>query len=715
MPWARIIRASVFSFLLCLFLCTRVVVGFHPFRARLVSREPISPVDNVVRIVVEPGRTSGDLVPPFAIIARVSNGAGARQQFTIRVDEREACNRSVGTNREERLDCAWRGDWSPGTRHTIDVIGAGVWNLRYLELATHHGATRAFDLIVAPAGSDNYERPGLVAVTVVFSLLVAIFLFPEYPLRRGVRWIHRSVCVVVSCLLVLSVASPFVSPYTVLLSRMAFFWVVCALATPRLCPLVYYAWSNQRESTWRPRTRCVIYALVVLALYGAVVRYRLQNEFDGNYSGFLQISKKLFDANPMLSGNTELRQSLILNDHGGYDGQFMYFEVFDPFLYQYRDHVATYSAFIDATPYRFGRIGFSLLTRVFALGRWQVYPLTMSWLILGALCLSSVCLGLLALRVGANPAWGLAIILIPGFWQSLQASLPEPIAAAFLIGGYLCLVRHQAAAAGVLFAISLLVRETGAIFVACVVVGTFIVGRRREGITVAAMSLAPVLAWRAYLGWALYSDWGMQAILFSGNNVGTPLAGIVMLWTAIGRGNYFPGLWELTRAGISYPIVLIIGFGIALAFAIRRPTAVGIAAVIYGLMALSLTYSSVWVHVGNAQRTTYELFVAVALISLVNKEQPRALRAGVFAFWMVTAAYTFIWTFDAQSIRDAITPYGGVVHRVHSASIVDVSRSSSAAAASNQPPRRDDARRMPAETERESRESLAGRRSPPPQ
>ena len=39
----------------------------------------------------------------------------------------------------------------------------------------------------------------------------------------------------------------------------------------------------------------------------------------------------------------------------------MYFATFDPLLRVYRNSPITYRRFMDAPPYRFGRIGFSLL------------------------------------------------------------------------------------------------------------------------------------------------------------------------------------------------------------------------------------------------------------------------------------------------------------------------------------------------------------------
>lgn len=356
----------------------------------------------------------------------------------------------------------------------------------------------------------------------------------------------------------------------------------------------------------------------------------------------------------MLSGRDEVRQSLLLEDVGGYDGQFMYFEVFDPFLRRYAAHPETYGRFIDAPPYRFGRIGFSVLTKILSADRWQWYPATMMWLIVGALFLCGLSLALIARGAGASAAWGLLILLVPGFWQSVQTSLPEPIAAALLLGGYLLLVSGRARLAGLTLAVSLLVRETGAIFVASIAAAAFFSGRRRESVQLVLIALTPVVLWRLYVGWILFSDYGAQAFWFNANNLGKPLAGIIDLWVSVRRGVYFPGIPEMARAGTWFPILLMGGLCVALVALARRPGAAAVAAVAYGILAISLTYESIWVHVGNGQRGTYELFVALAVVSVLIKAYPPVLRASLVIVWTAAGLYTFFGTFGAESVRRAL-------------------------------------------------------------
>jgi hypothetical protein len=651
----------VYASFLCVVLATRVVVGFHSFRAKLVQHEGLSPSGAVAHIDIPPGRTTAELAPPFAIIARVQNDFSAGVRLEIRVDGQVACARSVPANSTQRIDCVWRAEWAPQARHAIEVTGTGSWTLRYLELATHHGATRAYDLIVVPAEAHHYTRPSAFWIVLAFVAIAGALLLPMPRMPRWLSRLYALASAMVIALLLLVFASPHVSGYALLLSGLAFVELVGLLLAPRLSLAARRLWQHRDATVWSPAAKSLASAAVVLAVYGGFVSYALRHEYRGNYSGFLQISRLLFDRNPMLSTRSDVRNSLILQDAGGYDGQFMYFAAFDPFLRTFHGDPVKYRAFIDAPPYRFGRIGFSLLIKLFSGNRWQWYPATMVWLILASLFLCGLALSFIARHNGGSPAWGLVVILVPGFWQSIQTGLPESIAAALLLWGWCLLLERSTWAAGLLFALSLLVRETGAVLVVCAVCSSVLANRRRDGVELALLAFAPLLAWRLYVGWILMPDWGTEAFLFNAQNVGRPFAGILHLWSSIRQGDYFPGIPELSRAGICYPIILILGFGLAGMFALRRPGALAVAAVAYGLLAISLTYDSIWVHVGNGQRGTYELFIVLAMLSAGTARRP--FRVAVATFWLATTMYTFFGAFDAQYVRDAVVQYDGIVYK----------------------------------------------------
>jgi hypothetical protein len=78
------------------------------------------------------------------------------------------------------------------------------------------------------------------------------------------------------------------------------------------------------------------------------------------------------------------------------------------------------------------------------------------------------------------------------------------------------------------------------------------------------------------------------------------------------------------------------------------------AAVVYGLIAVALDYQMIWVHVGNAQRGTYELFVLLALSAVTVRVLPSWLRWSQRLFWVASAAYVFFGAAEAEALRAAL-------------------------------------------------------------
>ena len=99
----------------------------------------------------------------------------------------------------------------------------------------------------------------------------------------------------------------------------------------------------------------------------------------------------------------------------------------------------------------------------------------------------------------------LAYWLIPGFLSSLSFGLPEAIAAAALVGGFLCWRRRLPLPAACCFAVSGLFRETGLLLVACLLVFD-VFNRDRKMTAVLASSFVPLFLWRGYV-WFRLSPW----------------------------------------------------------------------------------------------------------------------------------------------------------------------------------------------------------------
>jgi hypothetical protein len=236
----------------------------------------------------------------------------------------------------------------------------------------------------------------------------------------------------------------------------------------------------------------------------------------------------------------------------------------------------------------------------------------------------------------------------------VQFGLPEPIAAALLLAGFLLVRRRWIVAGAVLFAASLLVRETGGVLVAATAAGVWLSRRRRDAVLLLVVAVVPVVAWRLYVGVTLAPQWGAQAYWFDPENLGVPFGGIADLWRTAAQGAYYPEMAGMTRAAIGLTLLLGAALVLAAAAAVARPGVLTVSAVLYAVMAVSLTYSSIWIHVGNAQRGTYEVFVVLALLSIGGRELPRALRVALAMFWVAAGAYSFFGAYDADFVRNAL-------------------------------------------------------------
>jgi hypothetical protein len=137
-----------------------------------------------------------------------------------------------------------RDGWSPTAEHEVIVGGpAAPWMLEYLELATYHGATRDYDLLIVPASSSSYTRLPFGWIALVWMALRVAFLLPSPALPRWLSVLYRTLCGLIALLFVLAVVSRVVSPYAVLLSRAAFTSAVFVLLAPRVWLPVRWAFQ----------------------------------------------------------------------------------------------------------------------------------------------------------------------------------------------------------------------------------------------------------------------------------------------------------------------------------------------------------------------------------------------------------------------------------------------------------------------------------------
>lgn len=657
-PWQ--FRAVLLASALATVFAARVFVSFDGLRVKLI-REPVPVTAGSIDVESRHDARSTALRGPVALIAVVTNPDGLIHQFSVTVGGRPVCAVPVAGRSTERIDCAVPEAWAPGTSPVIGVAAdTPVWTLEFLEAATHHGSSsRLIPFYVLPATSTHYVRPGWVSVGLVVAVVLAVFSVPTAVWPTWAVRTHRGVVAAAGLWFVAVAAAPWVSPYLLMMPVRSFVILCAVLVAPQLAgagAMGVRAMVRVVRAQWLRRPAVAVVAVGVFATvpFALVVRQSAA-EFHGNYSGLLRISETWFNRSPLLAEQPEVRETLALLPDDGYDAQFAYFAAFDPLMRRFTHRPDAYRAVADAPPYRFGRIGFPWMVRAVAWSEWRWFPVVMIGLVLLGVSVSAGATAWLAHRSGRSALWGLLMLAVPGFWESARVVLPEPIAAATLLVGCCCVLTHRIRTAAALFAVSLLVRETGVILLLSLVLFLPASTLRRDRLWLTA-SMVPLLLWRMYLAMVLWPDWGWQGLVYSPGNVGLPLVGIVHLWSELARGTYYPGMNDLIRAATWYPVVLIATAGIAwfVRRALPRPAAVALG--VYVVLALSLTFPVIWGHVANAQRGSYEMFVVLAAGGASASTHSRSHRAAILAGAVLSLLFVLFGAHDALLIREALFP-----------------------------------------------------------
>jgi hypothetical protein len=230
----RLLRAFGVSSALCLVLASSVFVEHEAVRAKLVE-DPIPAVGGQVALTT--GEPALALLPtPFAVVARLKHGLPRTERFEIHIDGRLVCSPRVGPGQSRRVDCAQSAAWTRASVHHVAVRGpTGAWTLEYLEFATHHGATRAHDLLIVPGQSWHVTRPGTGWMVVAWLGWALLFLLPgPARLPRAVDGLYKAAAIIVVGLLAAVVVSRLVTPFAVLMTPRALLRAGLVLAAPRL-------------------------------------------------------------------------------------------------------------------------------------------------------------------------------------------------------------------------------------------------------------------------------------------------------------------------------------------------------------------------------------------------------------------------------------------------------------------------------------------------
>jgi hypothetical protein len=648
--FAGVLAAAVFLSL----IAPQLFREFSAVRIKVVETA-VPAASARVEVPIPPEQALNYLQTPFALIARVRNDGTSPLEVRVALDDAAPCSAAIEAGGTGRIDCPVPGAWIASASHKATFsANSSQYTVESLELATHFGAITAGprNLIIVANGFKGFRGSSINRMAVIALLLVlSAGSLRDRRLPTVLSAVHLGVVAIVTALMAAVTASRFFTQYSLLLNDVFLIRLLVVTALP----LLVAGGSRAAAVLTRPRilpwSRLIGAGLVVGAVFLSFASYRISEMYGGNPSGLLVISKRLFDRNPMLRERDDIRYNLHLDPHAGYDAQFFYFMAFDPFITTFRNETREYRAFVDAPPYRYGRIGFVWLTKMFSGNQQLRYPITMIALVLSALVLCGSLLAAIARHYGWSPWYGALIILVPGFWQSVEVTLPEPLAIAFLLAGYLCLLRKQWWACGVCLGASMLIRESGGALVLALPIGLFFAGKRRESIIIALLAFVPVVVWKVFVGWVFFDEFGMEAVAPHPDNGGPPFGGIWHMWAAIQQGEYVNGTWELARAGVFYAFLTTAASALAVMAVVTRPSPTAFGALAYALMTITFNYRGIWIHPANAQRVTIDLFVILALLFLQTpRDRPLARRAFT-VFWGLSALYVFVGTFEASFIQ----------------------------------------------------------------
>ena len=651
----RILLTATLAAACAAFIGTSAYRNFSGLRIRAV-KEPVAAGNDGVKIPLGPNKLRG-LNAPFALIANIRNEQTSPASVAIQIDDRDVCAPIVPAGRSVRVDCQFIGSWDPAADHLIALRSHGTaWGVDALEISTHHGSNASIvRSYVLPAASKQYQPPGVIACAVIWLILMTLLLLPPVALPGWLRTAHRML-VGVFVLWVAGVAlAPFVSSYRVIVSADSVLWWLFVCLVPQIYrvakPPTAAAISWLRLAG--PLPKALIAAALTVVCFAVVIEQHIAADYGGNRSGPLLLARERVDAIPWLKGRDDVKSKLHLLENHGYDAQFMYAIAFDPFLTGFPNEPRAYQPFIDTPPYRYGRAGYPWLARALSLGSLERLPGAMIALIYAGVFLAAFGVGWIARRAGGSAWWGLSIALVPGYWMSFRSGLPEPLAAGLAVAGYLCVRERRLIAGALLLAVACLVRETSVFFVISIAGWLVWSKQPRTALALLALALGPLALWRLYVGWIFAPGWGLSAYWNPPDDFGPPFAGIAALWSDLAAGRYYPDLWEMRRGILGFSILVPASAVLSWIMLRAKPSAVTIAAAIFGVMGICFNLKNVWVGTGNAERLTTDLFLMLALATPEFVQRSRPWKRTLVVFWVAVAVYLLFGTLDASFTRHA--------------------------------------------------------------
>lgn len=329
---------------------------------------------------------------------------------------------------------------------------------------------------------------------------------------------------------------------------------------------------------------------------------------------------------------SEAPAELTVGNGSGYDGQFIYRMVLDPFPDTQTGDGITF----DSSAYRAQRV----VTPALA---WAVDHVTpagpaSSLLVVNvlALLIGAYFAGRLVRRLGGHAAWGALLVLSFALVIPLARDLTEPVAwAATLAGVELWLAGRRSWAAAA-FTVAVLARETSLLVPAGLGIWAaveWLRSRDRRALLAPAWLLVPLVV---EVGWQLYllSVWGEVPIRTGKENVGTPFLGVLRTITDVDGAQAHP-VWQAERLAV----LALLGWA---AVRLRRSPVPGGLRVAWALCALLALSLGGWTYDVQFLRAINEAIGLSLLVVVVDRTLiSRLLLAGaallsVYVGWQYT-------------------------------------------------------------------------------
>ena len=315
---------------------------------------------------------------------------------------------------------------------------------------------------------------------------------------------------------------------------------------------------------------------------------KVHREFGGNWTGLFETGRE-FPPPPALAGE----HILIVSDTTGYDGQFCHYIAHDPF---FRRGLASA---IDFPRQRYGRILVPLAAWLLAAGRqnWidpAYHAVVLAFVFLGAWW---------SARRGAV----LLFLFLPATLLSIENSTID-VALLALCAGFVLLHDAPAWKLAPILALAPLVRETGALLIAAVVVAALLRKQWRR----AALFALTALPWLAWI-WFVWAHTAAKPY---------PLAAIPLseAWSAFldvrsplsGAGGVMLTILERT-AVVGSVLAACLGL-----YQLRRPGPVTLACALFGLLGIVLQRPDVWVNYHAHARVLSPLYLLLNMSPAVH-------------------------------------------------------------------------------------------------